>query len=283
MRDTFNFVRRGWQSLLGDYLTFPHTLLSPAFKCFRSPNIESFQLNITVTAYIDRTYPHSPQDICLGSANIVSGEWRCVQPLFADRLISPIELSGNTVSSSMGFCDVFDSEGTIYAFIYAPGSDRPLESVEDDRTFWEKNWIFLALLCIGALTMCSCLVYYCQRQLRYRDKYKIEDQKLREKKMELERMQNVGANAGNVGGEEIIMENSPLQMRIDNLNEMMSSIIDPEKLQEMCSAQDKAIKQRKGYISELEVENKRLEDALRGLQQEIRMSENESLLDDTVI
>eukprot|EP00466_Bigelowiella_natans_P000084 jgi/Bigna1/125384/aug1.1_g92 len=241
----------------------------------------SFRLNITVAARIDRTFPHSPADICLASANIIEGEWRCVHPLFEDREANPILFEdGNLVTQSMGYCDTIDGDGTVYAVIYTPGSDRPQELDDGNLDVLERYWIFVAMGVIFGVTACTCLFYYCQRQLRYREKYKVANEKLQEKKMELQRMREVGAAAGNVGNEEVTMEANALQLRVDGaqMHNELNTRNDLDKLKSMCDEADRSHNERSEYITTLESENKKLEGVLQELRNEIRQSEAEALL-----
>eukprot|EP00471_Norrisiella_sphaerica_P008904 CAMPEP_0184499336 /NCGR_PEP_ID=MMETSP0113_2-20130426/41238_1 /TAXON_ID=91329 /ORGANISM="Norrisiella sphaerica, Strain BC52" /LENGTH=542 /DNA_ID=CAMNT_0026887209 /DNA_START=1026 /DNA_END=2654 /DNA_ORIENTATION=+ len=281
LRTFENFIRRGWMPFFGDFIRYPQTVISPAFRCWRSSNIDTFRLNITVTASIDRTYPHIPRDICLASPDIIDGEWRCVQPLFEDRRQSPIVFrDGNIVSQSMGFCDTVDGDGTIYAFIFTPGSDRPVVDDEAEESLLEQYWIFVAIAVICGATCCTCLFYYCQRQLRYREKYKMAAERFQEKGMELQRMRQVGAAAGNVGAEDVIMETNALQLRVagDQMNNQLNNLTDLEKLKEMCDAADIEHDKKTEYINTLQSENKKLENVLQELRHEIRQSEAQSLL-----
>ncbi|GAB5372013.1 hypothetical protein AAMO2058_001629400 [Amorphochlora amoebiformis] len=280
LRTIKNFHRRSWFPILGNFLEYPQTVLSPVFRCWRSTNIQSFQLNITVSALIDRTYPHIEGDICLASSTTVNGEWRCIHHLYSERVANPVTLSGSSVTASFRTCDTLGGEGSVYAFIYNAPGDFTQTKDENQLSYWERNWIIVAMILIACLTLFACLIYYLWRQLRYREKYKIADRKLRDKKMELERMEQVGANAGNVGTEDVTMENSPLQMQVDNMNKMMESVIDPARLEELCKAQDEALNKRTAYISDLQEDNKKLEGQLMLLRNQIQDAEQRGLLDE---
>jgi len=99
--------------------------------------------------------------------------------------------------------------------------------------------------------------------------------------MEHQRIRDIGAAAGNVGtDEDVVMENSPLQLRVGgaHLNQL-NNMADPKKLEEMCLLQDKELKKREEIISGLSGENKKLEAMLMDLKRELQESGTTDLLE----
>uniref|UniRef100_A0A7S3YVB0 PA14 domain-containing protein n=1 Tax=Lotharella globosa TaxID=91324 RepID=A0A7S3YVB0_9EUKA len=87
IRSAYNFVRREFFDRLTEYIPYSRTVISAPFYCWTSTNVDSFRLNVTIEAKIDRTYLHDSGDICLASLDQY-GNWRCIYPTIKDRDVS---------------------------------------------------------------------------------------------------------------------------------------------------------------------------------------------------
>ena len=270
VRFVFNYVRPNWMRFLGDHVSMPQTVLSAPFRCWKSNNIVGFTLNVTVTAYIDQAYPHIARDICLAKVVTfgIERRWECVYPLVEDRDVNPIALQSYVASSAIDDCGGLGGHGTIYAFIYQPGAKRASNTDSEGQGYWEKNWIFVAVGSIAGFTSIVCLGYFCQRQMRYREKYKAANKKLQDKTMELQRMAQAGAGAGNIAGSHhnIVVENNPLQVQVTAMHAMMQ---EAGRFSDDSARLSSVVEERRSYIADLEEDNKRLQVALLGLREEV--------------
>jgi len=268
LRSADNFVRREFFQRLGPMIPYSRTVLSAPFYCWVSSNVGAITLNITITAKLDRNYPHSANDICLATLDQY-GNWRCLYPTVKDRRVNPLSLSNGVATGSFDKCGTIGSAGKLYAFIYTPGDS---ESQYNDNVFstLQRWWPVVALGCIFFALVVVFLVYYCYRKLRYRSKYKAEVQKNKDKQIELERMKEVGAAGGNVGGKEAAqMENNPLQITIDNVNNLQNMLPSDENRQKRFAREEEVKKKRQEYISTLEDENKKLLELVENLKGEL--------------
>jgi len=269
IRSAYNFVRREFFGRLREYIPYSRTVLSSPFYCWTSTNVASFKLNVTIEAVIDRTYLHSSDDICLASLDMY-GNWRCVYPTVRDREAYPLNLIGNTASGSFGECAYVNgtSGGKLYAFIYTPGRAESTKT-NDVLGFLQQYWPFIALACILVSLGSIFLGWYCYRKLRYRAKYLAEVRAQNDKRIELQRMQEVGAGGGNVGGhDQAHMEHNPLQVTIDNANSL-HKLPGPKDREERLAAEEKAKIERTRFIARLEDENKKLLELVDNLKDEL--------------
>ena len=282
LRQYNNYARREVQSVnLGVFVVpFGVTLLSAPFKCWVSDNVNAWNLNVTVTAYIDRTYPHVADDVCLATVSSSTGDWRCVYYNIADRAAHPVALTDKVVSSSFNGCAKVGSEtGKVYAFIYNP-IPRSTETNDSSLSAMQQNWVYIAMGVIGGSLLLVYLVYYVSRQMRYRRKYKEAQKKLEEKKIELQRMQQVGAGAANIGArQDFAMEKSPLQLQIADINALQAQLPPTEERKKMFAQEEEVKAKRAAYISRLEQERKKLEEVVSGLRRELEIGERRPTTD----
>jgi vacuolar-type H+-ATPase subunit I/STV1 len=158
----------------------------------------------------------------------------------------------------------------VYAFIYNPVPNQ-FSYASDELSSLEENWVFVAIGCILASVVVVYLVYYLSRQMRYRKKYKDAQKKLEEKKIELERMQTVGANASNIGtNKNLQMERSPLQLQIADINALQAQLPPDEQRLAMYKQEEDVKAKRALYIMKLEEERKQLEEIVQNLKAELQ-------------
>lgn len=269
LRGKLNIVRREYFERLGEIIQHSRTLLSAPFYCWKSTNVQTFSLNVTVTASIDRTYPHASTDICLASLNQY-GEWRCLFPTADDREANPLQLTDGTATGTFGDCGSVGGEGKVYAFIYAPGRITKSESDNTIGSFIERWWFVIASGCIVIAILFIFMIYYIYRKLRYRNKYKTWVDKNKDKAIELKRMKEVGAGGANVGGVgDVAMEKNPLQITIDNVNNLQSLLPSSGARKKRFEEEEKVKKKREEYIGILEKDNEKLLKVVESLRGEM--------------
>jgi len=181
-------------------------------------------------------------------------------------------LDGDTASGSFGTCGYINGTGKLYAFIYTPGRAES-KKTNDVLGFLQQYWPFIALGCIVISLSTIYLGYYCFRKLRYRAKYLAEVRAQTDKRIELQRMQAVGAAGGNVGGkDQARMEHNPLQITINNVNNLQN-MPSSRNREEQLAFEEKEQKRRLLEIEHLESDNKKLMDAIDNLKSELDTEE----------
>lgn len=270
LASTENINRKEYFDMLGEVTPVAKTLLSAPFYCWVGQETAvNFNLNVTVTAQIDRTYPHNSKDICLAKLQS-DNSWRCLYPTYKDREAYPLTLTnGNQVSGTFGYCNTLGSAGTLYAFIYVPGTDNSQVVDNGILGMLERYWWAIALGVIGGFFLIVGLSWFCFRKYRYRKKYQQKREKLKDRERELKALKRDGVEAYATGKNEK-MEMNPLQINLKRMNDLQGMLPSQAKRDEQIKNEIEVKKQREKYIGVLESKNESLMQIVEDLQQQLR-------------
>jgi cbb3-type cytochrome oxidase subunit 3 len=255
MRAAFNTVH---PTRVGDapynfiqYLTFPQTVVSPAFECNVDASIrEPFNVNMTVTSLVDNVRRDNSdvwvEDICLAYlleigqyknwvclfssqydrrliCGVASSNPGCVKGRYIVRDPATAPPPDNLVSSVFHRCTQSGAtsgtvrRGTVYAFIvnpladYVPIRKKPADIVESNIVPIILGIIFLILFAIF-------LIYLAVRLARYRKKYHEERAEADRLKEEVENMTQFGGEAG-TKDDQVAMTKNPLAAQLEHLQQ----------------------------------------------------------------
>lgn len=240
MRYAINEVHASRRFSYGSFLPFSSTVLSAAFACVTSDDVDHFNVPITVTAWIDLAIfgaslskkPSEDQygDVCLAYLYELPGfkAWRCIVDNATERAVGglhyvhPVELTSNQyVRAAMDSCRPETiggvqqtAEGVTHAFILAPRLNNPEEPEGLDVVQRNIVWIILGvLLGIAALVL---LAYCAFRLFRYRGKYHKERDEADRLQEEVDNMKQFGGEAGNKD-DAVQMTSNPLSVQLKDV------------------------------------------------------------------
>jgi hypothetical protein len=241
----FNYIR---------YLTFPQTVVSPAFECNVDESIkEPFNVNLTVSSLVDNVRRDAlttwVEDICLASLLEIGQykNWVCQFSSQYDRRLecpppssAPGCLKGkyvvrdpltapppdNLVSSVINRCtqaggtSATTRRGTVYSFITAPLSVYfPPKRKGADVV--ESNIVPIVLGIIFIILFVVFLIYLAVRLLRYRQKYHDEKAEADRLKEEVDNMSQFNT-AGATVDPQVQMTDNPLAAKMKYLEQAVS-------------------------------------------------------------
>jgi len=236
------------------YLTFPQTVVSPAFECNVDENIkEPFNVNMTVSSLVDNVRRDADntwvEDICLASLLEIGQykNWVCQFSSQYDRrltcppaTVAPGCVKGkyvvrdpatapppeNLVSSVINRCTQAGGtsstvrQGTVYSFITAPLSVYfpPKRKAAD---IVESNIVPIVLGIIFIILFVLFLIYMAFRLLRYRQKYHDEKAEADRLKEEVDNMSQFNT-AGATVDPQVQMTDNPLAAKMKYLEQAVS-------------------------------------------------------------
>jgi len=261
MRQAFNPVP---DSRVGDapyyyirYLTFPQTVISPAFECNVDATVNEgltgFPVNLTVTSLVDYSRRQQGSDVwiedtCLAYLQEIGQykNWLCVfnsqydrrlQSLCPPASVAPGCTQGrfvvrdpatspppeNLVSSVFGRCTQLgkgtstERLGTVYAFITSPLTVY-IPPTPPSEDIVQENIVPIVLGIIFAVLFFIFLMYMAVRLFRYRQKYHDERAEADRLKEEVQNMAQFGGDAG-TKDDQVAMTENPLAAQLKHLQQ----------------------------------------------------------------
>jgi len=282
MRNFVNRVTASRRAEHGKYLTYPNSLLSPAFVCSVNDDThEPFAIPITVVASIDLDKkPKDPavpffQDVCLAYMykipDVEFRAWKCVEKGDAGRMAAPVRSVATNQTEALhvvkgNIVGCQGSKGVLYGFAFVP-LRAPAGFEEDTVRWWADNliWIVLVFCAVGGIM--AGVFYVFKRLHRYRKKYKETDKQVKEMSQEVDEMEQFGGSAGQKD-EAMEMMSNPMVVQMKDMQAKLDRK-NKEVVQEEEKQRQQESEARQEHITKLQDDRDKLAEELERLKKEL--------------